>query len=785
MREPWRTPDAPTRYGSSRPRVRRWLAVLLTVTLLSSMLAARGPVVAWADDPTVPSDSTVPAAPTDPLAADALAVTSHPFLIVKKSEYAGLRARAKRYPWLGMKTQAAHDCAGLSYSSRATITAKGIRIRDIMGACSLMYVLDAKERPTYRRRMAVVLDAWPAVLKQMKREYPKSKNRWSQVVPPSSGYFNSVLALDVMHDDLSTSTLARYESTLDSVAEWYWAANRGWGTATYGARAIWATYQGDVRRRTLAAQQYHQQYLDWLTPDGAFKDGTEYALARNGGERTAKQGYLYVAEHTKVDPTYYADPTIQSFMEWLMGFAYGPFNGMVGFGDSGVLGRDLNTFKPETAVFAAGRFSPRAAASAARHITAGIDTMPDDLLSYSVTKAAPVTPSGPLSRAWPASGAAFWQQQSVSSDALMGAMWNPRITSAQVTAHMHREVNALYLAGYGEALLLNSGYNGYGKGALGASWSKIHSTASSSNTVVLGGANHLTAAGDGVTDYLTGNGLDYASGVGDRIYRGKAVHVRSFLMVQPQDKKNGYFLSLDDVRGAPADRSVDVYLHPASAAVTTVAPGREYRWSVERRKSTPTYLSIFLGTKPDRTTVSKAVIAGWDQSIVARSLDARFTTNSAGRRQVVTVLVPHDAKHAKPALARLSGSGYSGARVTQGAYRDYAVAAGGRTVSVGGATLTADAAVFRRHSGKTSFYFIRRGRAFDGGDGQGVIADHAVSVHMRGKSGSVAARVPSVVTFRRPGVSRVTVDGTRVPATAVAGGLTVTIPNGQHTIVLS
>ena len=41
-----------------------------------------------------------------------------------------------------------------------------------------------------------------------------------------------------------------------------------------------------------------------------------------------------------------------------MGFAYGPFNGMVGFGDSGALGRDLNTFRPETAVFTAGRFSP-------------------------------------------------------------------------------------------------------------------------------------------------------------------------------------------------------------------------------------------------------------------------------------------------------------------------------------------------------------------------------------------------------------------------------------------
>ena len=57
---------------------------------------------------------------------------------------------------------------------------------------------------------------------------------------------------------------------------------------------------------------------------------------------------------------------------------------------------------------------------------------------------------------------------------------------------MHPDVNALYLAGYGEPLLLNSGYNGYGKGALGASWQSIHSLSRSSNTVVLGDANHVT-----------------------------------------------------------------------------------------------------------------------------------------------------------------------------------------------------------------------------------------------------------------------------------------------------
>jgi hypothetical protein len=72
--------------------------------------------------------------------------------------------------------------------------------------------------------------------------------------------FNSVLALDVIHDDLPKSTLATYESAQASVAEWYWETGRGC-TATYGSRVIWATYQGDVPRRTVAAEQYRRQYL--------------------------------------------------------------------------------------------------------------------------------------------------------------------------------------------------------------------------------------------------------------------------------------------------------------------------------------------------------------------------------------------------------------------------------------------------------------------------------------------------------------------------------------------
>ena len=63
-------------------------------------------------------------------------------------------------------------------------------------------------------------------------------------------------------------------------------------------------------------------------------------------------------------------------------------------------------------------------------------------------------------------------------------------------------------------------------------------------------------------------------------------------------------------------------------------------------------------------------------------------------------------------------------------------------------------------------------------------SDQPVSVHMRGKSGSIMAAAPSVVTFRHPGITTITIDGKAAYPTLVPGGLQVAIPTGLHKIVL-
>src|SRR5690606_18200697 len=107
-------------------------------------------------------------------------------------------------------------------------------------------------------------------------------------------------------------------------------------------------------------------------------------------------------------------------------------------------------------------------------------------------------------------------------------------------------------------------------------------------------------------------------------------------------------------------------------------------------------LTTFLGTPPNAAGVSirYGVIGGFG---FTRYLFVNY--NTAGPRTLVTLHYPGNAAHPVPALARLSGTGYSGVRI--GAL-DHAI--GGDVASspaspahtVAGVTAVAKAALFRK-----------------------------------------------------------------------------------------
>ena len=226
-----------------------------------------------------------------------LGTSEHPFLICRKAEYDLLRERASRAPWSDMAAEAGRVLEARRDDSTRRASRGGTGIRDVMGSAALLYVIDPDRRDVYRERIREILDAWPVFLEEVDARWNAGGNRWFATVPPSSGYFNSVLALDVIHDDLPDADLGRYEQGLEAAANWFWAEMRGWGMATFGPRAVWAAYKHEARLPEAMAQ-YREAVFQQMTEDGVGRNGPEYSHARLNGERTAKYGFMHVAEYT-------------------------------------------------------------------------------------------------------------------------------------------------------------------------------------------------------------------------------------------------------------------------------------------------------------------------------------------------------------------------------------------------------------------------------------------------------------------------------------------------------
>lgn len=712
----------------------------------------------------------------------------HPFLITKKSEYANLQAEASKKPWSDFIAQAKID-ANKTYVSTDPIRRRGETMRDIAGSCALLYIIDPSHKSTYKSKFIATVDKWPALLSEIKSKYPTAGNKWDYVVPPSSGYFNCVLALDVIHDDLSSTDLARIEKNLDAVAEWFWTGP-GWDPAPRGACALWAVYQNDTARISNAMSLYHESIMELLTKDGVGAMGPGYAQARFTGERTAKFGFMHVAEYTKRNPVYYSDPKLQHFYEWLFSAGYTPFNSNVTFGDSGFTD-GVGSTTPNTMFYAAGRFSAKAAEAAAKRLSVNggnpsttATRNPGDLLTYCIVKSPLPSPQSISSHVWNDGMASFWEDNG-STDALMGALWN----SSNAGNHRHYDANAIFLAGYGENLLMNSGYAGYGSSACGFSYDYISTQAVANNVLMVGGKNHAANYGDGIKESIVSPDFDFASGFVDAALSGAAKHTRNFIFVHPQDGKNGYFLVLDEADTGGTANTVNLAFHPASSSVTTVTANQEYRCNVKRRKSTDTFLTVFLAQQPASVALKDSVLASWGKSFVGKYIYETYNTVS-NKRNLITVLFPHDGTHAKANMSRISTSTHTGAKIDHGnGILDYALESSGSVkASQDSMSYTGLGCVYRVNNGKPAFYFVRQGKSFSTGGTSpaGFVANTPLSVYMKGTKGRIILNSGSSITLFYPGIKSVKVDGTDVITTSsTTGSKAFYVPAGSHSVDLT
>jgi hypothetical protein len=688
------------------------------------------------------------------LAANALgADREHPFLLCKREDFPELRKRADREPWASMRSDA------LRRAKRGQAGKGPVDLHRYVGACALAYLLEESASDAHAQ---AVRDAIVAGL--VKIDFDPDKE-WTGTVPTMGAAFVCILALDVVHDDLTERDLAACERAIERQIGKI-PRKGSWPAARYGTHGTWDVYTG---KRTTPDEAFYRNYLRQMTPDGVSTVSPAYAFGRLGSDdsRPQKTGYADVLEHTGIDRRYYSNPKLTRFYRWLFSASVDPARQYHLFGDVTPYWKPGN----DLLLWRVGRFDRKAAGYAAwllkGHKPAG------HLLSYVLMTDPLPKPIVPASQLF-MDGEAVFREPTDSRLSLAAALYN--ITTG-AEWHTHEEVNAVSCSAYGNRLLVNGGWLG-----------DETRPPARNNTLAIDGQRHKLKTGAGLSEGLLGEGLDYARGDSGKALGNDRFH-RSLLLVHSQDRCGGYFVVLDEVDADPGE-TVHSYLQPATESeIDVVARGREYRATIDHHARVEgVELSILLGVEP-ASVHTERVRSGYLQRTPRSGkhyrLEARYATDANGDGRIPTVLFPHDRTHPPASLSRLDVEGLVGATV---AYRDgpvdvVAQSDGTSARQVAGRSFQAKAALFRTRGKRTVFYFVRDGRSFRDGS-MGFDSTGEVTIHLAGTRGCVTGE-GGRIAFRHPGLAGVRIDGKLARATATGpDALRVDLPAGRHDIEL-
>lgn len=646
----------------------------------------------------------------------------HPFLLTRSSDYPELRARAEHSPWKEMKEQA----LSISYSVQYERTVQGPRNKsalfvDVVSHGTLAYILDPDHSDVYVNRVENTLLELPDI------QQSRSGNigDWDSHVPVAAALFNAVLALDILYHELDPDNRFSIEREIVTMLS---SLSSHWETSSHAARGIWALYRGDQNAIENYKTLYRSAIENYLTEDGIFAGGTNYAHSRfSKPEREQKFMFMDVLEYTGED-IWYEAPLLISFYEWLFGqtLTISPENSALTFGDSRLYSSHYGKINESPRAYNVHRFSEQAGKWAAWHVH---EEVPSSRLTTYLTTSKAMEPERPWTNRIYSDGGAWFFHRPKDGPVLSSALWNTRTSMG----HTHKETNAIHLTAYGEHMLVNAGYRGYGNGALGFSWDYINKSAISGNTVLINHQDHAQKHGNGVTEGFISEDLHYTSGhSGDALPNG--THVRNFVFLPPGDDTNGYWVLFDEIAAHDTDATTQVILHAHSDIGTATYPFQSYRWLVNRiTEKDNIFLTAFLGTPARDTEVRDGLIAnGSRDSFIGKYLYSSYPTNSNGEKNIVTVLFPSDSEHPRADMSRTSGSGYTGTIVEHTPrISDVMLESDGmNTVQEDHDLSFQGRALWTRRGTESSPYFIRKGRSFFNDHHLGFESEAPVSLFM-------------------------------------------------------
>lgn len=697
---------------------------------------------------------------------------SRPFLIVKEEMYPNMREKASQSPWKEMKEDARRIFSQEYDSTFEDVDDKAIRIRDIISAGTLLWILEPDSQEVYQEKIINTLYQFNDVMAS--RNDPPTD--WKSTVPLACASFNAFITLDVLYNTMPVADRDSIESLyfdfLDN------QRSTAWKESYYGSLGMYYLYKRDRAKIDYHKRKYRHELELHITDDGLFTGGTGYSTSRFvKDEREQKFMFMDVLEFTDED-NYYDDPLFQQFHEWLFAHNFNTYGSIYIFGDAKMGTSIRGRLEQSPATWRVNRFSTTAAQNAAWHVQG---KTPDGRLLCYLSVDSMAQPARPdTSEIYPDGGAWFVHNPS-NEEHVSGVLWNPK----SFTAHSHKEVNAIHLSAFGEDLVVNSGYSNWGNPALGFSWKYIHDRAKSSNTVLINNQDHSSKAGDGISHgFIIDNKLSFATGVsGPAIKNGE--HKRTLQMLFPTNETPGYWVLFDEVQAFnPAD-NMQVLLHPRSADITTVDENIHYRWDVKRWTEHGADINLFLATPPNSVKLIDGVQADKSNSILTKVLKSTYETDDAGNAQALTVAFPEDTIHQMPAVEQIVGPHYAAANVTiNDRITDYIIESepGLPTPAITG-DFTGKYLFQRIFSDSVQYLFgmdVTEYKHGQGGYTKGFSTETPFHLYLDDKTGKIQCTF-SEITFYYPGIEEVLLNG--VPTSIEDDGmntLTVTVPTGVY-----
>lgn len=695
----------------------------------------------------------------------------HPFLLFEEEDYVKFRSRASEEPWASWKTEAMQFAAA-DWSNETRMKSRAREDTEVISCNALLYILDPDNADIYRNRIVEgigIVSSYPT---------DGSANDWMYSVPPGSACFVSLVALDIIWNDLDP---AQRESLLDSLAERIgYVYDGSWQLNSTAVKGTLALMQGDTSEYKRQRDLHFERIHSLLTEDGGFSEGSTYGLDRLAAaswERYTKGFFLDVI-HQQGDHNVYGDQQLQGYFKWALTHSVSPAGYASTFGDTYFSSTPIND-KHSATLHRLHRFGDEIGALASWAL--GDVRSRANLFSYVLTDKV-VAPEKPTSAIYTFAGAAFIDPNLPEDETNFAALWS----TTKEGWHSHKDINALYLEAFGTPIMANTGYANYNTAWHNYSWNYINNQAYGNNVVLINGADHVGKTGGGAPVGITADCLDFAQGdSGNAISGGK--HYRNLMLIHadPNLSAGGYFAVIDEVStGSPS-----LLFHPVSTTHTEVIPGTHYRHPIAFRghERTDFNLDIFLGQTPTSVTFQLGAMTSYNDELAMETEYMRANYPS-GSPPITTVLYPNDAEHPLPNITRLTQGNYHGSIISHSVDTvDYLLSSvGNQDINLAGNTARGKGIVLREHADLLEFVLMIEATKFLDESGHGFESDEPVNVLLDGDLVKVSAKTNAKVTLYKDGIKSVILNGKQVASEAKGEGfITIPLTPGTHDLELS